>query len=99
MTLISLIDICKSFDADRPLLRGVTLAVGEGDRIGLIGANGCGKSTLLRLLTGEVEPESGKIIRSPQLRVGYLEQEPHFDPDLTIREAVRKGFVGRDELL
>ena len=99
MTLISLIDICKSFDADRPLLRGVTLAVGEGDRIGLIGANGCGKSTLLRLLTGEVEPESGKIIRSPQLRVGYLEQEPRFDPDLTIREAVRKGFVGRDELL
>ena len=99
MALISLIDVCKSFDADSPLLRGVSLTVGESDRLGLIGSNGCGKSTLLRLLTGELEPESGKVVRSSGLRIGYLEQEPKFDFQETIKETVRKGFVGRKELL
>lgn len=99
MTLISLVDCNKSFDAERPLLRGVTLAIRESDRVGLIGANGCGKSTLLRLLSGELDPESGKVVRSSGLRVGYLEQEPHLDGAQTIREIVRQGFVGREALL
>ena len=51
-------------------LRGVSLNVQTGQKLGLVGPNGSGKSTLLRLLAGELTPEEGRVVRAPGLRVG-----------------------------
>lgn len=48
----------------RPLLNNVSLRVGDGERVALIGANGAGKSTLLRIVLGEIEPDEGSIART-----------------------------------
>lgn len=99
MPLITLSEVAKAYDEKRPLFKDVTLVVGEKDRIGLIGPNGAGKSTLLKMLAGIELPDSGDRVTKRGLRVGYLEQEPRFDANLTIEEAVRTGLVGRDEVL
>ncbi len=99
MALLSLIGAHKSFDADRPLLRGVDLTVRSGDRIGLIGTNGCGKSTLMRVLLGSELLEEGERVQARGLKIGYLEQAPVFEGHLTIRSAVRSGIEGRETLL
>ncbi len=99
MALLTLSGVAKTFDPKRPLLSGVTMVVGESDRVGLIGPNGCGKSTLLRLLAGELEPDEGTRVARRELQIGYLEQEPAFPAEATIREVVRAGLEGRDKLL
>ncbi len=91
MTLISLEGVTKGFN-DRQLLAGVTLAIGDDERVGLLGANGSGKSTLLRILAGLEPPDEGSRVVKRGLRLGYLEQDPLLDPELTAREAVRAGL-------
>ena len=71
--LISAERIAKAY-APQVLLDGVSLGVGEGQRIGVVGHNGAGKSTLLGILAGEQEPDSGRVARASGLRVGYLAQ-------------------------
>ncbi|WP_332696091.1 ABC-F family ATP-binding cassette domain-containing protein [Bosea sp. (in: a-proteobacteria)] len=58
-----------------PLFSDLTLAIGPGDRLGLVAANGRGKSTLLRCLAGSAEPGNGEITRSRGLRIGHVEQD------------------------
>ena len=62
------------------LFDAAELTVSEGQKIGLIGRNGSGKSTFLRILTGEEKADAGDIIKTPQLRLGYLSQLTEFDP-------------------
>ncbi|WP_172448643.1 ABC-F family ATP-binding cassette domain-containing protein [Caulobacter mirabilis] len=65
----------------------------DGDRTALVGENGAGKSTLLRCLTGELELDSGQVVRSRGLRVGVLPQDtPPAFADLTVREALRRSL-------
>ncbi len=59
----------------RELLAGLDWSIGPGARIGLIGVNGAGKTTLLRLLTGDVEPTTGRVKRGKTLRLGHLSQQ------------------------
>jgi ATPase subunit of ABC transporter with duplicated ATPase domains len=99
MALLALNEVTKAYGAERPLLRGVSLTVRDGDRIGLIGPNGSGKSTLLGILTGQEAPDEGERTARRGLRIGYLEQEPRFDPDQRVRDVVRAGLGGREELL
>jgi ATPase subunit of ABC transporter with duplicated ATPase domains len=84
--------ITRYFGA-RALLDGVTLSIGAGERVGLVGRNGCGKSTLLRILAGEERPDSGGIggVRRG-LAVGYLPQLPDFAPDQTVIQAATSGL-------
>ena len=71
------------------VLADVSLTVADGHRIGVIGPNGVGKSTLLRLLTGELEPESGKVARVPAgARVGHLTQELEVGPGETVAQVI-----------
>jgi ATP-binding cassette subfamily F protein uup len=71
-----------------PLLDGVSLGVAAGDRIGVVGRNGGGKSTLVSLLAGRIEPDSGRVTRTRDVRVGYLTQRDEFPGDATVRSVV-----------
>jgi ATPase subunit of ABC transporter with duplicated ATPase domains len=62
----------------------ITLGINDGARIGIVGRNGDGKSSLLRLLTGQQEPDSGRVTRRSGLRVGALSQADTLDPDRTV---------------
>jgi len=99
MALLTLHKVAKAYDPVRPLFADLSLVIGEGERVGLIGANGSGKSTLLKLMAGLEVADAGERVLRRGLRIGYLEQEPQLDPSLSIREAVRLGLAGRDALL
>ena len=79
-------NISKSF-GDLVLFNDISFTIEERQRIGLIACNGKGKSTLLKVIAGEEPHEGGKITMRNDIRVGYLEQEPDFEGDLTVIEA------------
>ena len=85
MTLIQLADLSKSYGATK-ILEDVTWQIADDARIGLIGPNGSGKTTLAKLLVGEENPSSGSLQRHREVSVGYLTQESHLPPDVTVRE-------------
>src|SRR6202012_5228155 len=66
----------------------MTIGVNRGRRVALVGVNGAGKSTLLKLLAAEFLPTEGKVVRSRDLRLGYLEQDPHFKNAVTISDYI-----------
>jgi ATP-binding cassette subfamily F protein 3 len=75
------------------VLRDVNWEVKPGDRIALVGVNGAGKSTQLKIITGEIEPTSGEIIRPASLHIGYLNQEFEVDNRRTVREELWQAFT------
>ena len=82
-----------------PLFQGLTMIIGDTDRIGLIAGNGGGKTTLLRCLAGLAEPTTGDIVRSRGMRIGYVEQDvPRNLLNLPFAEAIRRALppVERD---
>ena len=79
-------NISKSF-GDLILFNDISFTVEERQRIGLIARNGKGKSTLLKIIAGEEPLDAGKITMRSGIRVGYLEQEPDFNPELPVLEA------------
>jgi ATP-binding cassette subfamily F protein uup len=90
-TVIEAENVCKSF-GDRPIIRDFTLRVQRGDRIGIVGANGAGKTTLLKLLTGEIQPDSGKVTRAKTLTGIVIDQQRKLmDPARTVREVLVNG--------
>ena len=74
MIALSTENLTLSFGA-KEILRGVSFAVDEGDRLGVIGANGCGKSTLFKLLLGELDADEGSVYISKEKTVGILRQD------------------------
>ena len=76
--LVTATGICKSFDR-REVLHDVHIEVRSGEIVALIGPNGSGKSTLARILLGVLQPNAGKVIRRPGLRVGYVPQKLPID--------------------
>jgi ATP-binding cassette subfamily F protein uup len=73
------------------LLQNVDWNLGPGDRIGLVGVNGAGKSTVLKLLVGQLEPDSGRIVVGQTVKPAYLSQEvAELDPSLRVLEAVEQ---------
>lgn len=78
--------LTKSF-GDRVLFRDINFSISEGQRVGLIAQNGTGKSTLLSVLTGKEGCDKGEIIYRKDLKVGYLEQQPSFDPNESVLDA------------
>ena len=78
--------LTKSFGA-QVLFKDISFSIAEGQHIGLVAQNGTGKSTLLSILTGKEGYDSGSIIYRNDLRVGMLEQSPHFDPEESVLDA------------
>ncbi len=78
----------KSF-GERRVLDDVNVVLGPGTRLGLLGPNGSGKSTLIKVLTGELDPDGGRILRADGLRVATLDQHrTGLDPSVTLRRAL-----------
>ena len=87
MTIISLEDITMSY-GPRLLFEGVTFGLDDNDKVGLIGLNGSGKTTLLRIIAGREQPQRGRVVVANERVVAYLPQNPEFDPDQTVLDAV-----------
>ena len=93
--LVDIQNLSKSFGAD-VIFTDISFSIGEGQHVGLIAKNGTGKSTLLSILTGKEGYDSGKIVFRRDVRVGYLEQSPHFDPEESVLDACF-NHEGNDE--
>jgi len=76
----------------RVILKDISLSFFPGAKIGVLGLNGAGKSSLLRIMAGEDREYEGEAIPMPNMRIGFLPQEPKLDPDKTVREAVEEGM-------
>jgi sulfate-transporting ATPase len=76
----------------RQILKDISLSFFPGAKIGVLGLNGSGKSTLLRIMAGIDTEIEGEAIPMPNLKIGYLPQEPQLDPAQTVREAVEGGM-------
>ena len=89
--LLNMESVCKTY-GDRALLDDVSFYMKSGDRVGIVGVNGCGKSTFLRLAAGVESPDAGTVSYDPNVRLGYLPQNPAFDPENTVMEQVEAGL-------
>ncbi|MCL4484013.1 MAG: ATP-binding cassette domain-containing protein [Bacteroidetes bacterium] len=72
---------------DLQLFEGISLTINQGEKVALIAKNGAGKTTLMNILSGDEVADSGKVLFSPDIRVGYLRQMPDLNPDETVLEA------------
>ena len=88
--LLNLEKVTKSYGV-RILLDEVSLGVGEGERIGIVGRNGDGKTTLLNLMAGREVPDTGRVSTNRGLHIGYLDQRDLLDDTHTVREVVLAG--------
>ena len=85
--LLGVEDATVSFPT-HTVLDSVTLGIGDGQRIGIVGRNGDGKTTLLRLIAGDLTPDSGAVVPRRGLRVGYLSQRDEFPASLEVGQAI-----------
>jgi ABC transport system ATP-binding/permease protein len=98
MHILSIESVSKSYGL-KPLFEQVNLGLDSEDRIGLVGVNGSGKTTFLRLIAGQLQPDSGRITFATGVSTGYLPQNPPFDPDQTVLDAVFAASDARMKLL
>ena len=85
-------NLTKAFPGGREVFKGITLSFLPGVKIGVLGVNGAGKSTLLKIMAGIETEYGGEAWAAEGARVGYLPQEPHLDPELTVSENVQQAF-------
>lgn len=95
MNILSLENVSKTFGI-KPLFSSVTFGMEERDKIGIIGSNGSGKSTLLKVIAGIETPDSGRVVTANGTVITALLQNPPFDPNQTVLEAV---FAGENDAL
>ena len=92
MNYLSVENLSKAF-SDKLLFENLSFGIEKGDKTALIAENGTGKTTLMRILVGKEEADGGKVVFNGNVRVGYLEQLPTFDPDCTIGDIVAEGHT------
>ncbi len=92
MIFLDIVDVRKQF-GPQPLLAGVTFQLRPGDRVGLVGPNGSGKTTLLRILAGKDDADAGSVTVHPAAHLGYLEQQPRFEPSQTLHAEARSALA------
>ena len=76
---------------NKEVIRDISLGFYYGAKIGVVGLNGSGKSTLLRIIAGKDHEYEGEVVFSPGYRVGMLDQEPHLDPQKTVKEIIEEA--------
>lgn len=87
MNYLSAENLSKSFH-DKWLFRDITLGISQGEKYALVGNNGVGKSTLLKILTGEIQSDSGKVSMREGIRTGFLTQQPHVKDSVTVKDVL-----------
>ena len=97
MALLTVNHLEHSYGTQR-VLAGATFGLQAGEKIGLIGRNGSGKTTLLKCIRGDLAPDSGNVQIARGARVGYLTQDPQFDPQDTLRDAAEGAFAELHDL-
>lgn len=90
--MLNLHNISVSFSGDF-LFEDVTFLLNAGDRVGLIGKNGAGKSTMLKLLSREIQPDSGSIATEKEVKIGFLKQDIDFELGRTVLEEAYQAFT------
>ena len=90
MNILSLENVSKTFGI-KPLFSSVSFGLDERDKVGIIGANGSGKSTLLKVISGEELSDTGRVVIANGKVIATLSQNPPFDPEQTVIEAVFEG--------
>jgi ATP-binding cassette subfamily F protein 3 len=89
VSLLTLSEVHKAF-GNQDVLEGASFFVSPGRKVGLVGPNGAGKTTLLRLITGEEQPDTGRVTLQPNARVALLSQEPLVGDARTVLEAAQR---------
>ena len=90
--MLNVHNLSISFQGD-DLFNNITYRIGRKDRIGLIGKNGAGKSTMLKILSREMEPDTGEIATDKDLKIGFLKQDIDFEEGRTVLEETYEAFV------
>lgn len=90
-----MVGVSKVHKPNKTVLKNIYLSFFYGAKIGVLGLNGAGKSTLLRIIAGEDKDYIGDISVQKGITFGYLPQEPHLDPDKTVKEIVEEAFRKR----
>ncbi len=90
--MLNVHNLSISFQGDN-LFNNITYRIGRKDRIGLIGKNGAGKSTMLKILSKEMEPDTGEIATDKDLKIGFLKQDIDFEEGRTVLEETYEAFV------
>ena len=91
--IFSMVNVGKTFNPGKQVLKGIYLSFYYGAKIGVLGLNGSGKSSLLKIIAGEDKSFSGEVVFSPGYSVGYLPQEPVLDNAKTVKEIVMEGVA------
>jgi sulfate-transporting ATPase len=91
--------LAKVVPPKRHILRDISLSFYPGAKIGVLGLNGSGKSTLLRIMAGADKDFDGEARPQPGINIGFLPQEPQFEPGLTVRAAVEEGVAELMDLI
>lgn len=98
MHILSIEAISKNYGI-RPLFENVSLGLNSNDRIGVVGVNGSGKTTFLRLIAGEEQPDTGRIVFAEGVSIGYLPQNPPYNAEDTVLDAVFAASNAKMKLL
>jgi len=90
--VMSMLRVSKIVPPKRQIIKDISLSFFPGAKIGLLGLNGAGKSTVLKIMAGVDRDFDGEVQWQPDLRIGYLAQEPQLDAGKTVREEVESGL-------
>ncbi len=89
---MSMLRVSKIVPPKRQIIKDISLSFFPGAKIGLLGLNGSGKSTVLRIMAGVDKEYDGEVQHLPNIRIGYLAQEPQLNPDNTVRQEVEEAL-------
>lgn len=90
--MLNISNVSISFQGEY-LFNGISFKLNPGNRIGLVGKNGAGKSTMLKILSGDIEPDTGQIAKEKGIRIGFLRQDIDFEEGRTVLEEAYQAFT------
>lgn len=92
MALVELIEVTKQFDTKK-LFTNINFTLDAGERVAIVGQNGSGKSTIMKIIQSLIEPDEGRVIIQNNLDIQMLAQQPKFEPNITVKEAIENELT------